>query len=193
MHLAAVTGDVELAEKTQKSGEDVLNVLNDDEETPLYLAVINKKTAIVEFLIKSGADLEKPKKSVTPLQEACQRGLEDIVKLLIDAKAQVQKSDGHGFSALNFAHWAGHENIVKLLLEHNATQQDLEAKLPFHAEIEANQCTATSSKEPALQQWVQCETCNVVSCVSCAKKSHGEHKVSTKGFGWVVCVSVSKE
>jgi len=189
MHSAAVTGDVDLADKLQKSGEaENFDVVNDREETPLYLAVLENQIAFVEFLIKATANLEIPKKSVTPLQEACQGGQEEIVKLLLVAKVQVQKSTSHGFSALNFANWAGHTNIVKLLLEHNADEKDLEAKLPFQEEIDANKCTSTASKEPALQQWVHCDTCNANYCISCAK-NHSEHKLGVKGFGHVVCGS----
>jgi len=186
LHISAMTGNLETVDQLHQFSGEELNAVNDAEETPLNLAVQNNHTAFVQFLIKANADLEIPKKSVTPLQEACQRGLEEIVQHLLVAKAQVQKSPSHGFSALNFAHWTGHTNIVKLLLEHNANEKDLEAKLPFQAEIDANICTA-SSKEPTLQQWMQCDTCNVVTCISCYKKCHWEHKLCPMRFGFVMC------
>lgn len=66
-------------------------------------------------LVDTGPDLSKMPRG-NALQAAIWRGNENVVKLLLDAGADVNAPAGKYGNALQAAVWRGHENVVKLLL-----------------------------------------------------------------------------
>jgi ankyrin repeat protein len=78
--------------------------------------------AEIHELIKSGADVNvKNKYGVTPLFMASEKGLAEIVKLLLETKADVNTSDKtNGATPLLVASANGYIEIVKYLLEAKA-------------------------------------------------------------------------
>ena len=77
----------------------------------------------IRELIKDGADVDvRNRYGVTPLLMASQNGHVEIVKLLLQAKADVDAATTRtgGLTSLWAASEVGHAEIVKLLLEANA-------------------------------------------------------------------------
>ena len=83
-----------------------------------YKAPSTLAKPIVAALLKAGADPNVSEKNlnITPLHIACLRGQEDIVQLLLKAKANINALDRHGNTPLCLAAGYGHKVIVEQLL-----------------------------------------------------------------------------
>ena len=75
-------------------------------------------TEIVELLIRNGFDIEALSGlRLTPLGEAAARGKSDVVRLLLSNNCNKErKSASDGFTALYWAAYGGHAEVVKHLL-----------------------------------------------------------------------------
>ena len=79
----------------------------------------------VEKLLEEGCDLNQLievslRKSVTPLMVACELGQVDIVKLLLERGAEVDKQGSDFWTALIVAVVSENAEVVKVLVEHGA-------------------------------------------------------------------------
>ncbi len=94
----------------------------------------------IRRLIEAGADVNViNKKGVTPLFQASVEGHYEIVKLLLDAKADVNKArTTNGITPLFWASGEGHYEVVKLLL-------DAKADVNIKVEIEGKEYTVLSA------------------------------------------------
>lgn len=94
-----------------------------ESRTPLYIAVWGGDEAMVALLLRHDAEVDRPSgppsSSVTPLEEAAYRGLTEIVRLLLDAGAEVAPK-GAEDHLLCRAIQGQHRDVVKLLLERGA-------------------------------------------------------------------------
>lgn len=89
--------------------------------TALIWASKNGHKAIVEFLIKAGANVNaKANNGYTALIFASANGHKDIVELLIKAGAIVNDKSSFGNTALMLASEDGYKDIVELLIKANA-------------------------------------------------------------------------
>lgn len=118
-----------------------VNAQDNSAYTPLLYAVEKKQTDIAELLIKKlvekddtgnllntmgniknvqsgGFCLESGQISKTPLYEASQNGSLDIVKLLAENKADLNKRASNGISPTEAAIQNDHADIAKYLIEH---------------------------------------------------------------------------
>ena len=86
-------------------------------ETPLLVAIDQENTAIVECLLKNGADpnIEDASNGFSPLMLACWMGDKSLVKTLIELKANVNALSYLGCSPLSLAMGGNHPEIVKIL------------------------------------------------------------------------------
>lgn len=114
MH-ACIKGNLPVVEQLLAMGARI----NQPGWTPLHYAASADKEhslAIAQLLLEQHAyiDAESPNKS-TPLMLAAQYGSEGMVKLLLDAGADVQLRNQLGLSAVDFARRSEREFMVKLL------------------------------------------------------------------------------
>ncbi|KAF3918221.1 Ankyrin-1 [Dactylellina cionopaga] len=126
VHFAAYFGLRESILLMLSEGAD-LEAKDEDERTPLMLAVQGGHEAVVKLLVDKGADLEAMDKYKrrTPLCLAAKGGDEIMVKLLIDKGADLKARDIYRRTPLWLAAEEGHGVIVQLLVDKGA---DLEAK-----------------------------------------------------------------
>ena len=92
-------------------------------KTPLVLAAMNGREAIVKILLKQGVkiDSKDSKGNRTPLLYAAIWGHVAIVKLLLGSGAEIDSTDSeHGRTPLSYAAEYGHTAVIKLLLENGA-------------------------------------------------------------------------
>lgn len=99
----------------------VIELCNNNGETPLLIAIKNENSQIARFLIKHGADINKASDTQeTPLIAACWRNQFDIATLLLERGAHPNKMDKTNKTALFYAIKTGHEKIIRLLIDYGA-------------------------------------------------------------------------
>lgn len=88
----------------------------------LVSAVLTGNVEILEYLLKHGADPKGtwPIADTTALQLAAERGDVSIMKLLLDAGADVNHRDSNGMSSLMLACKKGQQAAVEFLIAHGA-------------------------------------------------------------------------
>ncbi|KAM0432370.1 hypothetical protein ACHAPT_004913 [Fusarium lateritium] len=121
---AASKGYEETARLLLQHGADIESP-GEDDRSPLCAASSNGHASIVKELLAHGAETgARSHDSLTALMEAAINGHEVIARALLQSGAdldmKVCTGAGHP-TALDYACKAGHENIVKLLLDHGAT------------------------------------------------------------------------
>jgi len=94
--------------------------------TPLVVAAMNSRTAVCEFLVASGADLNaKDGQGRTALYFAVDRNNKELVELLVKKGADVNITTGRGENAFSLAkkkrNADGNTEIVDLLAKNGAT------------------------------------------------------------------------
>jgi ankyrin repeat protein len=89
---------------------------------PLFMAVQHDAIPTVELLIELGADVNviQTDKNCSPLHLAASNNFLDIVKLLIDHKANVNIQDNRGYTPLIMAASEGYTECVKRLADAGA-------------------------------------------------------------------------
>jgi ankyrin repeat protein len=122
------TDSVPLVETLLKAGATINDDLDNEECNPLTRAAVNGNRTVFEFLLTKGG---KPDVidifGQQPLQRATRSSLEKGVRVLLDAKADVNfREEKFGMTALHYAA-ATNDNttIAQLLLDHGA---DINAK-----------------------------------------------------------------
>lgn len=92
--------------------------------TPLAWAVRCKRPQLCRYLLKNGAD---PYSNLIfdyyPLHEACNRGYDDIVKIFIDMKCDINRFTSDHHSPLHIACMRGNVECARLLLEAGASRE----------------------------------------------------------------------
>ena len=122
LHWAVQSNDLETADLLIRAGANV-SAANRATATPLLLASINGNAAMLEKLIKAGADSNAAltKSADTALMMTARTGKTDAIKVLLDHGAQVNaKETWGGTTALMWAVAERHPVVVKLLIKHGA-------------------------------------------------------------------------
>ncbi|XP_062589235.1 NF-kappa-B inhibitor alpha-like [Saccostrea cucullata] len=137
LHMTIIDGLVPVAEYILKSlsgvNADLLNIQNNDLQTPLSLAVHENHVKVVFALIKNGASLLiVDKNGNTPLHIACIYGFDRIVCLLLEnverkiIKKCISIPNYFGQSCIHLAVDRMHFSVMRLLLKHGADVNDRE-------------------------------------------------------------------
>ncbi len=112
LHWAVRLDDMETAELLIRAGA-----------TPLQLAAVNGNAAMIEKLIKAGADPNAPltKYGDTALMMAARTGKPDAIKALLDNAAQINATETWGgTTALMWAVSESHPDAVMMLIDRGA-------------------------------------------------------------------------
>ena len=122
LHWAARQGDLELAQMLMYAGANVKASTRLGGYTPIILASQNGNAALIDALIKAGADAKvATSNGTTPLMLAASSGKADAVKVLLDAGADANaKENTRGETALMFAANFNRVDAMKVLLERGA-------------------------------------------------------------------------
>lgn len=120
---ASALGDLETVRKLIGGDRALVNAFAEDGFYPLGLAAFFGHRAIVEFLLKNGADVKTAARNaqqVTALHGAVARRDVEIAKMLLDAGADPNARQERGFVPLHDAAANGNAALVELLLQHGA-------------------------------------------------------------------------
>jgi ankyrin repeat protein len=105
------------------SGANINAQTEETQETALTLACCGGFLEVADYLIKHGADIELG--ASTPLMEAAQEGHLDLVKFLLENKADVHAQTQTGDTALTYACENGHTDVAEVLLYFGAELEHL--------------------------------------------------------------------
>ncbi|KFP70703.1 PREDICTED: ankyrin repeat and SOCS box protein 3-like [Acanthisitta chloris] len=121
LHLSARHGSVECLHVLLEAGADLNNVTT-EATTPLFLAVENKHTEVVKFLLQHGANVEGPHcwSGWNSLHQAAFQGSTEIMKVLLEKGASKNYRDDFGITPLFVAAQYGQLESLRLLVSHGA-------------------------------------------------------------------------
>lgn len=122
IHQVAIDGDTELAQLLIYAGANLKATTRLGGYTPLLLAAKNGHAAMIETLLKGGADPNQATTNGTsPLMFAAASGSVAAVKTLLDRGADLAgREKAMGQTALMFAAARGRVDVVKLLVSRGA-------------------------------------------------------------------------
>jgi uncharacterized protein len=120
--VAAQRGNLETVRVLIKGGANPNAREVNGGQTALMWAVSERHPAVVDELVKSGADVELASKSgFTPLMFAAQQGAADSANILLKAGAKANVAQpGSALTSLMIASAMAHPEVVDLLLENGA-------------------------------------------------------------------------
>lgn len=94
------------------------NKVNNEGDTPIYLASVHGRVDVVRELVKHGADPNELRNISPPLIVAAMMGHVDVVRALVELGADIDKSSSDGIvTPLIVAAKMGHTDVARALVE----------------------------------------------------------------------------
>ncbi|KAL5984050.1 hypothetical protein ACLOJK_018152 [Asimina triloba] len=116
LHTLAASGEFYLMDKLLKHIDDI-NAVDKDGLTALHKAILGKKMAIANYLLRESANpLVRDKEGATLLHYAVQVAFSPAVKILLLYNVDINLSDDDGWTPLHLAVQTKRTDMVKLLL-----------------------------------------------------------------------------
>ncbi|XP_042877569.1 transient receptor potential cation channel subfamily A member 1 homolog [Penaeus japonicus] len=138
LYLSAEHGKLEVLQVLTESerGRDLLNIADCYGRPPLHVAVSGGNMAVLEMLLKAGAEIyKKNEEQDTILHLAARRGFTSIVReLAVECRSMLDAENEDLDTPLHLACKFGHEEVVKVLLESGSDVGDTNAACatPLH-------------------------------------------------------------
>lgn len=121
-------GTVQEVKALMMQNPDIINSVNDAGFTPLILSCYRGNVAVANFLIKHVKDINDESAMGTSLMAAVVKGNTEIVKALLENKANPNLADANGTTALIYAVQFKNSSIIKLLLDYKADKSKIDNK-----------------------------------------------------------------
>jgi ankyrin repeat protein len=113
---AATFGYVDIAAKLIERGANANHGADRGQPTPLMLAALNGPAAMVDLLVRSGADVNARAGVSTPLTEAVRKGDPEVLHVLLEAGADPDARTIDGTPPVCYARTHGYRQAEQLLL-----------------------------------------------------------------------------
>ncbi|MFC1763742.1 ankyrin repeat domain-containing protein [Planctomycetota bacterium] len=117
-----------------------VNATDEDNRTPLHLAIKSANKVFSELLLGKGANINaKDKDGRTPLHLAVESADEDVVELLVSKGADISAKDKDDRAPLHLAVELADEDVVELLVSKgaNINAKDKDGRTPLHLAVES--------------------------------------------------------
>ncbi|KAH8430510.1 ankyrin repeat domain-containing protein [Aspergillus melleus] len=137
LHSASRYGHIGIIEHLMAE-RNIVERLDDNGQTALFIAASNGQCPTVRFLIDKGSDIHhRAHDRRTALHFAAESGHDDVARLLLKFGANMLAVDNSGQSALHYAASNGHSKVVYLLMEQGAPPnlQDYSGMTPLHLAV----------------------------------------------------------
>ncbi len=134
LHIAALTGNVEMARLLLEAGAEV-DGLDVDESTPLHVAALRRQAGMVRFLLDRGADVNRrDRNGACALSFAATGRDTTIVRMMLQAGADLNYRAGNGATLLHLACSRGLWDLAERALAHepDINVGDLNGTTPLH-------------------------------------------------------------
>src|SRR5690606_8365153 len=116
----ARSGSVEDLKALISINHDTINAINEHGYSPLTLATYNGNDVVALYLVDIVENVNGNSKYGTPLAAAVFKGRTDIVKALLNARANPNIADANGSTPLHYAIIIRDEDMIKMLVEAKA-------------------------------------------------------------------------
>lgn len=114
---AARTGNIQRLKELIALKKDTISALNKMGFDPLMIACYRGQTKCAEFLVKNGANVNRPSAEGSALQAACYQNNTELAALLVKKGADLNVQGPDGNTALMYAVLNQNEKLVKILVK----------------------------------------------------------------------------
>ncbi|XP_077560953.1 uncharacterized protein LOC144175821 isoform X2 [Haemaphysalis longicornis] len=145
LHVAVAKANFRATQQILQIRTDIVHEKNKENVTALHMAVTKNLYDIVKTLLTQGriaVDAVCGQGSRTALSLALEHGHKHVVKVLVDAGADVNKLDADGNTPLHICLMRHHYEIIKILVAAGAdvNKQDAKGNTPLHICLMGHHC-----------------------------------------------------